>query len=125
MDQAHAFCSLAPCARHGKQPSRELLVGECVVAQHVALAIAAHAEHRTLMVSENRRGERRFPPSDQDVERAVADSDNHARQSRTPVEHDLEISELEGGPHAAVEPRHVGQEPGLALEIGNDEPFES
>ncbi len=78
-----------------------------------------------MTVSENRRGERRFPPSDQDVERAVADSDDHARQSRTPVDHDLEVSELEGGPYAAVEPRHVGQEPGLALQVGNDEPFES
>ena len=76
------------------------------------------------MVSYDCRGERRLPPPDQDVEPAFSDGDDHARHPRAPVENDLEVSEPEGGPRGAVVARHVDQEPGLALEIWDDEPFE-
>ena len=65
------------------------------------------------------------PPSDKDVERALSEGDDHTCHPRPAVAEDLEIGQPERGPSTAVETGHVDEEPGLALDVGDDEVFET
>ena len=124
LHEAHPPGALPPGARHRQQPGRELLVGECVVAEHLPGAVVADAEDGALPAAEDRRRQRRLAPSDEHVERVIPDRDHDARQARAALVNDLEVRQSGRGPDAAVDAGHVGDEPRLALEVRDDQPFE-
>ena len=118
LDEAHAVGALSPCGCHSQQPGRQLLVGEGVVAQHVARHRRRTCRAPPLGWSPRTAGASaasRHPTRTWNGR--FADSDDHARQPRPPVEQDLEIGEPERGPNAAVETRHV--EPGTMAGAGD------